>query len=159
MPVYSTTQWKFRLDIHVCYPAASNKFRKLPRNMLVISGVQNQIHQMQAEPWDGFGWLSFDILVYCLFIAGVHHVFDETFARDFSLLQSQKEFMSRFRRQESEKGTLPMLASACPGNFNNIIICFLTLTLMCIKPSILSSVKKKSTGKLLGLGWNQQPLH
>ncbi|XP_033631147.1 cytosolic Fe-S cluster assembly factor narfl-like [Asterias rubens] len=46
---------------------------------------------------------------------GVHHVFDETFARDFSLLQSQKEFMSRFRRQESEKGTLPMLASACPG--------------------------------------------
>ncbi|XP_038066334.1 cytosolic Fe-S cluster assembly factor narfl-like [Patiria miniata] len=45
---------------------------------------------------------------------GVHHVFDETFARDFSLLQSQKEFVDRFRRRE-EKGTVPMLASACPG--------------------------------------------
>nr|QSX72230.1 cytosolic Fe-S cluster assembly factor narfl [Halisarca dujardinii] len=42
---------------------------------------------------------------------GVHYVFDTTFARDFSLLESAKEFVSRFK----EGGTLPMLASACPG--------------------------------------------
>uniref|UniRef100_A0A8C5Q6H7 Cytosolic iron-sulfur assembly component 3 n=1 Tax=Leptobrachium leishanense TaxID=445787 RepID=A0A8C5Q6H7_9ANUR len=45
---------------------------------------------------------------------GVHHVFDTTFARNFSLLESQREFIRRFERQKEEK-TLPMLASACPG--------------------------------------------
>ncbi|XP_063962013.1 cytosolic Fe-S cluster assembly factor narfl-like [Lytechinus pictus] len=45
---------------------------------------------------------------------GVHHVFDETFARDFSLLESQREFIQRFNNQAT-KGSLPMLASACPG--------------------------------------------
>ncbi|XP_072167702.1 cytosolic Fe-S cluster assembly factor narfl-like [Diadema setosum] len=45
---------------------------------------------------------------------GVHHVLDETFARDFSLLESQREFLHRFNNQAT-KGSLPMLASACPG--------------------------------------------
>eukprot|EP00057_Strongylocentrotus_purpuratus_P024896 XP_011679370.1 PREDICTED: cytosolic Fe-S cluster assembly factor narfl isoform X1 [Strongylocentrotus purpuratus] len=45
---------------------------------------------------------------------GVHHVFDETFSRDFSLLESQREFIQRFNNQAT-KGSLPMLASACPG--------------------------------------------
>ncbi|CAH2307409.1 cytosolic Fe-S cluster assembly factor NARFL [Pelobates cultripes] len=45
---------------------------------------------------------------------GVHHVFDTTFARNFSLLESQQEFIKRFKKQKEEK-TLPMLASACPG--------------------------------------------
>lgn len=45
---------------------------------------------------------------------GVHYVLDETFARDFSLLESQREFIHRFNNQAT-KGSLPMLASACPG--------------------------------------------
>ncbi|KAM8960374.1 cytosolic iron-sulfur assembly component 3 [Pelodytes ibericus] len=45
---------------------------------------------------------------------GVHHVFDTTYARNFSLLESQREFIKRFKRQKEEK-SLPMLASACPG--------------------------------------------
>ncbi|XP_053326626.1 cytosolic iron-sulfur assembly component 3 [Spea bombifrons] len=45
---------------------------------------------------------------------GVHHVFDTTFSRNFSLLENQEEFIKRFKRQKEEK-TLPMLASACPG--------------------------------------------
>lgn len=42
--------------------------------------------------------------------AGVHSVFDTAFSRNFSLLESQREFVQRFRHQ-----TLPVLASACPG--------------------------------------------
>nr|XP_033819391.1 cytosolic iron-sulfur assembly component 3 [Geotrypetes seraphini] len=46
---------------------------------------------------------------------GVHYVFDTTFARNFSLLESQREFVQRFQRQNEERAALPMLASACPG--------------------------------------------
>nr|XP_054499362.1 cytosolic iron-sulfur assembly component 3 isoform X3 [Agelaius phoeniceus] len=46
---------------------------------------------------------------------GVHHVFDTTFSRNFSLLESQQEFVRRFQRQAEDKKALPMLASACPG--------------------------------------------
>ncbi|XP_072044244.1 cytosolic Fe-S cluster assembly factor narfl-like [Amphiura filiformis] len=45
---------------------------------------------------------------------GVDHVFDVTFARDLSLLESQREFVRRYRNK-AEKGSFPMLASACPG--------------------------------------------
>ncbi|KAK2097204.1 Cytosolic iron-sulfur assembly component 3 [Saguinus oedipus] len=40
----------------------------------------------------------------------VHFVFDTAFSRNFSLLESQREFVRRFRGQ-----ALPVLASACPG--------------------------------------------
>ncbi|XP_070579803.1 cytosolic Fe-S cluster assembly factor narfl-like [Ptychodera flava] len=45
---------------------------------------------------------------------GVHHVFDTTFTRDFSLMESGREFLQRYKNSK-EKGSLPMLASACPG--------------------------------------------
>jgi len=50
---------------------------------------------------------------------GVHYVFDTTFSRNFSLLESQKEFVKRFRKQSEDKKALPMLASACPGTVQN----------------------------------------
>ncbi|KAM9457287.1 cytosolic Fe-S cluster assembly factor narfl isoform 2-T2 [Clarias gariepinus] len=46
---------------------------------------------------------------------GVHYVFDTAFSRNFSLLESQREFLKRFSRKEEDKKALPMLASACPG--------------------------------------------
>ncbi|XP_068741892.1 probable cytosolic Fe-S cluster assembly factor v1g210509 [Montipora capricornis] len=47
---------------------------------------------------------------------GVHHVFDTTFSRDFSLAESQREFVQRLKNfKAGEKNTIPMLASACPG--------------------------------------------
>ncbi|XP_061455106.1 cytosolic iron-sulfur assembly component 3 [Rhineura floridana] len=46
---------------------------------------------------------------------GVHFVFDTTFSRNFSLLESQREFVQRFRRQKGDKKAFPMLAAACPG--------------------------------------------
>ncbi|XP_036621711.1 nuclear prelamin A recognition factor [Trichosurus vulpecula] len=46
---------------------------------------------------------------------GVHYVFDSTIAVDFSILESQKEFIHRYRQQKQEEHSLPMLASACPG--------------------------------------------
>ncbi|XP_045396990.1 cytosolic iron-sulfur assembly component 3 isoform X4 [Lemur catta] len=46
---------------------------------------------------------------------GVHFVFDTAFSRNFSLLESQREFVRRFRGQADSTQALPMLASACPG--------------------------------------------
>lgn len=42
-------------------------------------------------------------------------MFDTTFSRNFSLLESQQEFVRRFQRQAEDNKALPMLASACPG--------------------------------------------
>ncbi|XP_020136972.1 cytosolic iron-sulfur assembly component 3 [Microcebus murinus] len=46
---------------------------------------------------------------------GVHLVFDTAFSRNFSLLESQREFVRRFRGQADSAQALPVLASACPG--------------------------------------------
>ncbi|XP_059170737.1 cytosolic Fe-S cluster assembly factor narfl-like [Physella acuta] len=46
---------------------------------------------------------------------GVHYVFDTTFARNFSLIESCHEFIRRFKASETDKTALPMLTSACPG--------------------------------------------
>ncbi|KAJ8283985.1 hypothetical protein COCON_G00028350 [Conger conger] len=46
---------------------------------------------------------------------GVHHVFDTGFSRNFSLLESQREFVERYQRKQQDKKALPMLTSACPG--------------------------------------------
>lgn len=56
--------------------------------------------------------VNFNVDLYRL---GVHYVFDTTFSRNFSLLESQREFVKRFRKQAEDKKALPMLASACPG--------------------------------------------
>uniref|UniRef100_A0A671YE67 Nuclear prelamin A recognition factor-like protein n=1 Tax=Sparus aurata TaxID=8175 RepID=A0A671YE67_SPAAU len=46
---------------------------------------------------------------------GVHHVFETSFSRTFSLLESQREFVERFQRKEQDSKCLPMMTSACPG--------------------------------------------
>ncbi|XP_065780026.1 cytosolic iron-sulfur assembly component 3 isoform X2 [Muntiacus reevesi] len=46
---------------------------------------------------------------------GAHYVFDTAFSRNFSLLESQREFVRRFRGQADPKQALPVLTSACPG--------------------------------------------
>ncbi|OBS70999.1 hypothetical protein A6R68_00496 [Neotoma lepida] len=45
----------------------------------------------------------------------VHYVFDTTIAADFSILESQKEFVRRYHQHSEEHRELPMLTSACPG--------------------------------------------
>ncbi|XP_047564137.1 nuclear prelamin A recognition factor isoform X4 [Lutra lutra] len=46
---------------------------------------------------------------------GVHYVFDTAVAADFSILESQKEFVRRYQQHSKEEPALPMLTSACPG--------------------------------------------
>ncbi|XP_037360508.1 cytosolic iron-sulfur assembly component 3 [Talpa occidentalis] len=46
---------------------------------------------------------------------GADRVLDTTFARNFSLLESQREFVRRFRGQAGAQKPLPVLSSACPG--------------------------------------------
>lgn len=48
---------------------------------------------------------------------GADMVVDMTVADNFALLESQKEFIKRYRATESDgaKDMLPMLASSCPG--------------------------------------------
>lgn len=67
-------------------------------------------------------FLPVDLSINCiphqttLFLSGVHYVFDTTFARNFSLIESCHEFIRRFKASETDKTALPMLTSACPGN-------------------------------------------
>jgi iron only hydrogenase large subunit-like protein len=51
----------------------------------------------------------------CCFISGVHYVLDTTFARGFSLIESCREFVNRYKESEVTPAAFPMLASACPG--------------------------------------------
>jgi len=44
---------------------------------------------------------------------GVHYIFDTSFSRHFSLMESAAEFVARYRK--TLDAPLPMLASACPG--------------------------------------------
>ncbi|XP_014720464.1 nuclear prelamin A recognition factor [Equus asinus] len=46
---------------------------------------------------------------------GVHYVFDTTIAADFSILESQREFVRRYHQHSEGEPALPMLTSACPG--------------------------------------------
>lgn len=48
---------------------------------------------------------------------GADIVIDMNVADDFALLESQREFIKRYRAMESDgvKNVLPMLASSCPG--------------------------------------------
>ena len=51
---------------------------------------------------------------------GADMVLDMTVAEDFSLIESAKEFVERYKAsKEGSKNQLPMLASSCPG----IIVC------------------------------------
>ncbi|KAK2820930.1 hypothetical protein Q5P01_023889 [Channa striata] len=46
---------------------------------------------------------------------GVQYVFDTTLAASFSILESQKEFIQRYRRRNHDSHALPMFTSSCPG--------------------------------------------
>uniref|UniRef100_A0A8C4ZMX6 Nuclear prelamin A recognition factor n=1 Tax=Gadus morhua TaxID=8049 RepID=A0A8C4ZMX6_GADMO len=46
---------------------------------------------------------------------GVQYVFDTTVAAGFSILESQREFVQRYRRRHHDSQALPMFTSSCPG--------------------------------------------
>ncbi|KAM4623276.1 nuclear prelamin A recognition factor isoform 2-T2 [Polymixia lowei] len=46
---------------------------------------------------------------------GVQYVFDTTLAAGFSILESQREFVQRYRRRHHDSHALPMFTSSCPG--------------------------------------------
>uniref|UniRef100_A0A3P9AMR5 Nuclear prelamin A recognition factor n=1 Tax=Esox lucius TaxID=8010 RepID=A0A3P9AMR5_ESOLU len=46
---------------------------------------------------------------------GVQYVFDTTLAAGFSILESQREFVQKFRRRHHDDQVLPMFTSSCPG--------------------------------------------
>lgn len=47
--------------------------------------------------------------------AGVQFVFDTTLAAGFSILETQKEFIQRYRRRHHDSHALPLFTSSCPG--------------------------------------------
>ncbi|KAM7371197.1 hypothetical protein PAMP_010688 [Pampus punctatissimus] len=46
---------------------------------------------------------------------GVQYVFDTTLAAGFSILETQKEFIQRYRGRHHDSHALPMFTSSCPG--------------------------------------------
>ncbi|KAG5279931.1 hypothetical protein AALO_G00083120 [Alosa alosa] len=92
-----------------------NKQRSVAEQQVVVVSVSPQSRASLAAR---FGLSSSDAgrrLTSFFKSHGVHYVFDTSFSRNFSLLESQREFLQRFRRKEEDKKALPMLASACPG--------------------------------------------
>ncbi|KAI2658346.1 Nuclear prelamin A recognition factor [Labeo rohita] len=47
---------------------------------------------------------------------GVHYVFDTTVAASFSILESQREFVQRYRRKHHDSNAMPMFTSSCPDS-------------------------------------------
>lgn len=61
-----------------------------------------------------------DVATTCIWVlfavfAGVHHVLSAVIGREFSLHETCREFIRRYRQREVDSQALPMLASACPG--------------------------------------------
>ncbi|TPX37701.1 hypothetical protein SmJEL517_g00732 [Synchytrium microbalum] len=73
---------------------------------------------------------------------GIEYMFDTSFARDFSLLESAREFVAGYRRRAVDGVSVPMLASACPG-----WICYAEKTHSYILPYIAST---KSPQQIMG---------
>ncbi|PWA21493.1 hypothetical protein CCH79_00003477 [Gambusia affinis] len=48
-------------------------------------------------------------------VVAVSFVFDTTVAAGFSILETQKEFIQRYRRRHHDSQALPMFTSSCPG--------------------------------------------
>lgn len=46
---------------------------------------------------------------------GMRYVFDTTLAGSFSILESQRDFIQRYRRRHHDVHAMPMLTSSCPG--------------------------------------------
>jgi len=93
---------------------------------------------------------------------GVNYVVDTSFSRDFSLIESAKEFVNRYieyYRNNNKQGVLPMVSSSCPG-----WICYAEKTHDFILPyidttkspqQIMGSIIKYYIGTKLGLLPNQ----
>ncbi|XP_060028680.1 cytosolic iron-sulfur assembly component 3 isoform X3 [Erinaceus europaeus] len=93
----------------------ANKTAAAGQQRLVVVSVSPQSRaslaaRFQIDPTDTAGKLTafFKKL-------GAHRVFDTAFSRNFSLLESQREFVRRFREQARGGEALPVLTSACPG--------------------------------------------
>uniref|UniRef100_A0A8C6Y6U4 Cytosolic iron-sulfur assembly component 3 n=1 Tax=Naja naja TaxID=35670 RepID=A0A8C6Y6U4_NAJNA len=92
----------------------ANKASSSPKKLVVVSVSPQARASLAAR----FGMTPLDTakkLTAFFKNLGVHFVFDTTFTRNFSLLESQQEFVQRFQRQVEDKKALPMLAAACPG--------------------------------------------
>ncbi|NXP26834.1 NARFL factor, partial [Scytalopus superciliaris] len=92
---------------------AANKAAAPSEQKLVVVSVSPQSRASLAARWK-MGVVE-TAKKLTTFLKSVHCVFDTTFPRNFSLLESQREFVRRFRRRAEDSGALPMLASACPG--------------------------------------------
>ncbi|KAG8557359.1 hypothetical protein GDO81_016604 [Engystomops pustulosus] len=92
-----------------------NKGEDPPQHKLVVVSVSPQSRASLAAKFNLSIQETAQKLTAFFKHLGVHYVFDTSFSRNFSLLESQREFIQRYKRQQEEKKALPMLASACPG--------------------------------------------
>lgn len=93
----------------------NNKASETEQKVVVVVSVSPQSRASIAAHYDLSSSETGRRLTSFFKSLGVHHVFDTSFSRVFSLLESQKEFVERFQRKEQDCKALPMLTSACPG--------------------------------------------
>jgi len=96
-----------------------------------------------------------DVATTCIWVlfavfAGVHHVLSAVIGREFSLHETCREFIQRYRQREVDSQALPMLASACPGlvviilirprrmHSIDVVCCYIWSTVVCLsRPWVL----------------------
>eukprot|EP00794_Sanderia_malayensis_P015037 gene15037-16590_t len=94
---------------------AENKQLTSDQTKTIVVSIAPQVRASIAAKFDLNAQQTAEKLTSFFKTLGVHHVFDTTFSRDFSLIESQREFVQRFKESQTGQKTVPMLASACPG--------------------------------------------
>ena len=86
---------------------------------------------------------------------GVHYVFDTTLARNFSLIEIQKEFVQKYLNNSDANKVTPLLASACPGwicyaekTHGEFILPYISTTKS--PQQVMGSLVKQNLGSLMG---------
>jgi len=98
-----------------------NKTGQLQRLRTIVVSISPQSRASLAskynipiqQVYDKLNWFFKERL-------GVNYVVDTSFSRDFSLLESAKEFVQRYieyYKNNNRQGVLPMISSSCPGNY------------------------------------------
>jgi len=101
-----------------------NKTNQLQRLRTIVISISPQSRASLAskynltiqQVYDKLNWFFKEHL-------GVNYVVDTSFSRDFSIIESAKEFVNRYTeyyKNNNKQGVLPMISSSCPGK--NILL-------------------------------------
>lgn len=134
----------------------ANEQGNFDKVQIIVVSISPQVRASVAAKFNLTAQIVAEKLTGFFKMLGVHYVFDTTFSRVFSIMESQREFVRRFKEgQNGHNGGLPMLASACPGwicyaekTHGNFILPYISTTKS--PQQIMGSLVKDFLAKNLG---------